>query len=99
MGVHHITHYLDDFVVLGGPASSECADSLATMTHACADLSMPLAEEKSDGPASVITFLGILVDTIKGSIPFHLLNLNVSARSCTPGGIGSRAHGRNSSPS
>ena len=67
-GVHHITHYLDDFVVLGGPASSECADSLATMTRACADLSVPLAEEKSNGPASVITFLGILVDTIKGSI-------------------------------
>lgn len=33
-GVHHIAHYLDDFVVLGGPASSECADSLATMARA-----------------------------------------------------------------
>ena len=97
-GVHHIAHYLDDFVVLGSPASSECADSLATMTRACADLGVPLAEEKSEGPASVITFLGILVDTVKGIVyPFHLRNFNVSTRSCTPGVIGSRAHGRNSS--
>eukprot|EP00731_Ephydatia_muelleri_P008630 Em0004g968a len=40
-GVPHIAHYLDDFVVVGAPHSSQCADSLQTLTLACKELGVP----------------------------------------------------------
>lgn len=43
---------------------------------------MPLAEEKSEGPASVITFLGILVDTIKGSLSLPPPKLELNELHC-----------------
>ena len=59
-GVQHIFHYLDDFIVLGPAESSECGESLHALKQICSEL---LAEEKQDGPTSVITFLGIIIDT------------------------------------
>ena len=59
-GVQHIFHYLNDFIILG-PA--ECGESLHALKQICSELSIPLAEEKQDGPTSVITFLGISIDT------------------------------------
>ena len=62
-GVDQIFHYLDDFAVLGPPDSPTCANALSTLTKICTELGVPLAPEKQDGPSSVITFLGIIIDT------------------------------------
>ena len=62
-GICNIFHYLNDFIVVGPPHSSECAEALAIMTHACSTLGVPLAEHKREGPTSCLTFLGIEVDT------------------------------------
>lgn len=67
-GVRHIEHYLDDFVVVGAPHSSQCADSLRTLTLTCQELGVPLATEKCEGPTSCLTFLGIELDTIAWSM-------------------------------
>ena len=67
-GVRQIAHYLDDFVVIGRPASDECAESLRKMTELCAILGVPLAKEKSEGPSTSITFLGIQLDTESGTL-------------------------------
>ena len=67
-GVRQIAHYLDDFVVIGRPASDECAESLRRMTELCAILGVPLAKEKSEGPSTSITFLGIQLDTESGTL-------------------------------
>lgn len=57
-GVHHIFHYLDDFLVMGPPNSTECHTSLHTLETTCAKLGVPLAPEKRDGPAWTLVFLG-----------------------------------------
>ena len=62
-GMQHIFHYLDDFIVLGPAESSECGESLHALKQISSELSIPLAEEKQDGTTSVITFLGIIIDT------------------------------------
>ena len=67
-GVRYVFHYLDDFVVIGPAGSSECADSLNTLEGVCAQLGVPLAPEKRDGPSSVLIFLGIIIDTVKGEL-------------------------------
>ena len=62
-GIRHIFHYLDDFVIIAPPQSQECATALSILTRVCADLGVPLAEHKRDGPTTCLTFLGIEVDT------------------------------------
>ena len=54
-------HYLDDFLLTGSETS--CAESLDLALAVCSDLGMPVAEEKLEGPATRITFLGIVIDT------------------------------------
>ena len=66
--VPYIYHYLDDFIVLGPPGSPVCSQSLLTLKQLCSELNIPLAEDKQDGPTPVITFLGIVIDTVRGEL-------------------------------
>ena len=62
-GVTRQLHYLDDFLFLGAPGSTECATSLQTALHVCSHLGVPVASHKTEGPATQLTFLGIQIDT------------------------------------
>ena len=64
-GVRLIYHYLDDYVVLGSPGTEECGNYLFILQRVCHELGVPLAPEKQDGPAEVLTFLGIEINTIR----------------------------------
>ena len=63
-GVPHIAHYQDDFVMVGAPYSSQCADSLQTLTFAYKELGVPLVAGKCEGPTLRLTFLDIELDTV-----------------------------------
>ena len=65
-GVVHIDHYLDDFITMGPPGSDVCKQNLDIISATCADLGVPLAEEKLEGPSECLTFLGIEIDTRAG---------------------------------
>lgn len=58
-GVRALVHYLDDFLLLGAPGSSECSVALATTLATCQELGVPIASNKVEGPAVSLTFLGI----------------------------------------
>ena len=60
-GVSHIHHY--DFVVLGTPGYEQCAVALDTLHQECRLLGVPIAKHKTEGPATCLTFLGIVVNT------------------------------------
>ena len=60
-----LIHYLDDFFLVAPPNSNECSNNLSTCKAICAELGVPLAEEKTLGPSTVITFLGIELDSVK----------------------------------
>ena len=62
-GVPYIFHYVDDFILVGKPHSSDCANYLATMLRTCTSLGVPIAPEKCEGPAKSLTVLGIELDT------------------------------------
>ena len=53
-----IIHYLDDFLLVGAPASRECTGALTALLRACDRLGLPIAREKLEGPAGRLTFLG-----------------------------------------
>ena len=58
-----LLHYLDDFLLLGPPGLPTCQDSMSTMLRVCQKPGMPVAREKSEGPATSLTFLGIVLDS------------------------------------
>ena len=62
-GVPFILHYLDDFLLLGPPGSLTAATMRSTAEATYTRMGAPIAHHKTEGPASALTFLGILVDT------------------------------------
>ena len=54
-----IFHYLHDFITVGAPRSEECTCNIATMTDAFTELGVPIEFDKSEGPTTSLTFLGI----------------------------------------
>ena len=62
-GVQFALHYLDDFLVLGPANSSVCQEAPNTTLSTCEEVGLPVAPEKTEGPTSCLTFLGIVIDT------------------------------------
>ncbi len=58
-GVSTCLHYIDDFFTAGQAGSGDCQQNLG---HIIAT-GIPLAQHKIEGPVTVITFLGIEIDT------------------------------------
>lgn len=64
-GVQFFLHYLDDFLVMGAPASAECELSLSKLLGIFNRLGLPIAEEELEGPATTLEFLGFTLDTVE----------------------------------
>lgn len=63
-GVTHVWHYVDDFIFVGEPHSDQCTTSMAAALQTFIELGIPIEPEKSEGPATSLSTLGIEVDTI-----------------------------------
>ena len=64
-GLHEIYHYLDDFLFAGADKISNCSKLMNTFTEVCSQLGVPIADDKTEGPPTRITYLGLLIDTEK----------------------------------
>ena len=62
-GISHQLHYLDDFLFLGAPHTEQGAKALDIALRVLRMLGIPVAGHKTEGPATVLIFLGILIDT------------------------------------
>ena len=72
-GVKCCLHYLDDYFFVERPHTP--AKALAIATNTLAELGIPLAPDKVEGPTTRLSFLGIQLDTIAmtASLPKHKL--------------------------
>ena len=59
----HPTALLEDFLFLGWPGLGQCKVALEQALQVCGDLGILISEEKLEGPDTVITFLGIEMDS------------------------------------
>ena len=59
-------HYLDDFLIFGPPDKEVCEKQLKEVEVVFRRLGVPIACHKTEGPARVITFLGIMIDLVAG---------------------------------
>ena len=57
-------HYPDDFITVGKPGSPECEINMKTMQQMCRDTGTLIEEDKCEGPATAIRFVGIELDTV-----------------------------------
>ena len=62
-GVPHQLHYLDDFLLLGTPNTGQGSAVLHTALSTFDQLGVPVASHKTEGPATAITFLGVILDS------------------------------------
>ena len=60
-GINHIYHYLDDYICVTPPSAPPVTHSIIPV---CDALGVPLAMEKVEGPCTVLSFLGIELDTM-----------------------------------
>ena len=51
-GIKWQLHYLDDFLFLGPPGSSACANALELALTTCRHLGVPVAMHKTEGPST-----------------------------------------------
>lgn len=64
-GSENIDHYLDDFFFAGPPHSSHCSELMLEFSKLCQELMIPIAQEKTEGPTTCMTYLGYQLDTIR----------------------------------
>ena len=67
-GLSWSIHYIDDSLTAGCAGTDECANNLRTMKSTCEWLGVSLKWSKVEGPTTELTFLGTVLDTIKGEI-------------------------------
>ena len=58
-GATSIFNYIDNLIVVGPPQLEVCKLSLRTLTQTCDILGMCINHEKTEGPATRLTVLGI----------------------------------------
>ena len=62
-GFDHVFHYIDDFVLVGPPGSEDCERGLRCLQQVCSNTGVILASDKTEGPTTRLTVLGIEFDT------------------------------------
>ena len=63
-GVLLLIHYLDDFLIFGPPGTKIASTARWLVEALLRDFGAPIAEHKTEGPSTCITFLGIIIDTV-----------------------------------
>ena len=66
-GLESVLHYLDDFLIVA-ESESMCRAALQSLLRVFARLEVPIAPDKLEGPSTVLTFLGIEMDTVAMSL-------------------------------
>ena len=85
-------HYLEDFLLFGPPGSETCSQALGQALDYCTRLGAPIAETKTEGPSTVLVFLGLELDAVERTVrlpeeKLHRLQAQITVwankKSCT----------------
>lgn len=74
-GINNQIHYLDDFLFMGAPDTEEGAQALAIAQEVLQHLGVPVAAHKTEGPSTLVAFLGILIDSERFELRFPTENI------------------------
>lgn len=74
-GLPSLDHYLDDFIFGWPDETNDCGILLKTFHTICNGIGVPINEEKSVGPTTVLIFLGLEIDSCKVIIRIPLVKI------------------------
>ena len=80
-GISSFIHYLDDFFFCAPALSQECHRALSLAVHLCESLGFPVSPDKVVGPSTIITFLGIELDSVAMVPPVKVDHLKLTLAS------------------
>lgn len=63
-GLDTLDHYIDGIIFAGMGGSQDCAILMTQFTSLTKEIEVPLAEDKTAGPTTQLTFLGFEIDTV-----------------------------------
>jgi hypothetical protein len=63
-GSKNIDNYLDDFLFGGEKGTNKCKNLMLQFEKMCSEIGIPIANEKTEGPSTIIEYLGITIDTV-----------------------------------
>ena len=74
-GIWNSLHYLDDFLFWGPPDSPACEQALSRATSLFSRLGLPVVNDKTVRPCTSLTFLGIVIDSLRQELrlPYNKL--------------------------
>ena len=61
--VEGLDHYLDDFTLVEKPRYQQCKQNLEVALATCDEVGFRVAPEKTEGPTTSLSFLGVELDT------------------------------------
>ena len=65
LNIPDIIHILDDFFMIGPPASEKCSKNLSSFLTFCQMVGIPFKQKKTVNPTTCITFMGLELDAIE----------------------------------
>ncbi|CAC5399582.1 unnamed protein product [Mytilus coruscus] len=63
--LHLVDHYLDEFIFISARLTGHCSILMEAFGKVCNELGVPIAENKTIGPGTIIPFLGFVIDTVR----------------------------------
>ena len=66
--IPYLIHYLDDYFMAGPPGDPACASHLEDFLTVAAQLGVQVVMEKVEGPTTILTFLGLQLDSSQQEI-------------------------------
>ena len=63
-GSKNIDHYLDDFLFGGIKDTNECKNLMLQFEKICSEIGVLVVNEKTEGPSTIIEYLGLTIDTV-----------------------------------
>jgi hypothetical protein len=63
LGISHMVHIIDDFLILS-VTSSSCETQLLSFLAMCSDIGIPMAPEKTFYPSTTMSFVGYELDSV-----------------------------------
>ncbi len=64
-GLNSISHFLDDYIMVGSRNTNNCQKLISTFNSVCARLGVPIAVNKCTSPDTRMEYLGLTIDTLK----------------------------------
>jgi hypothetical protein len=66
--IPNLIHYLEDYLILDRPHMVTCRRHVDVFLSTCQCLGIPVAHDKLEGPSTILTFLGLELDSVAQEI-------------------------------